>query len=73
MGRGKRGKTPKDLTVMVDAALAAGWRERHTRDGYMYFPPDGQPPVVVHLTPRAGTTRSLANMRAQFRQSGLDI
>ena len=66
------GKMPKDLRPFVVAARAAGWRERKTKQGLLFYPPNGSRPISVHLCGRSsGHVRE--NARRKFRANGLDV
>jgi hypothetical protein len=62
----------KTWRPLVDAARLAGWREKQTRAGLTFYPPDGRPPITIHKS-QPSDKRALKNTRADFRRSGLDV
>lgn len=63
--------TTKQIKSLVNAALAAGWREADTKSGRtMLFSPDGESQVVLPLNPKE--YRGLRNVRSELRKRGVD-
>lgn len=72
----ENGKCPKHgragYRELIELAWAAGWWCERANTNYIKcYPPDNKRMVVVPSTPSG--TRTLANKRAQFRRSGLDV
>lgn len=63
----------KQIRPLVQAAWDAGWWCEVKRTNYIHcWPPDGRKMVIVPSTPHTRGHR-FANLRAAFRQSGLNV
>jgi hypothetical protein len=64
--------TKKPYRLIIQAAWDAGWWCDQRRKGYIQcYPPDDGEVVTVPATPGGG--RTLQNLTARFRRSGLDV
>ena len=64
---------PKDMKVIVKIAEQQGWTVRLTRGGHVQFvPADPTVPLVVSSS-TPSDHRTLRNLKAQLRRSGLAV
>lgn len=63
----------KTLRTYRRAAEEQGWRVEETKSGHLRFiPADRSKPIVV-ASSTPSDARSVKNLRAQLRRSGLDV
>lgn len=69
--RRPRDRQGKEKMKLVEAARAAGWRVRETRDGVWLLHPDGRTTVATHLGD--GSPHAVKRFRSDLRRAGLAV